>query len=132
VEIIFGRKIRSTTKGVFRTAIDRHDNKGVVVNVFYKHSRIKQYLKDGRAMRTETVINAPRDLAATPDCPTSTNSRPKPCMQPPHPGCSSVSARAVCLPVQPLSGSRTPPWIRRGGGHCCVGREQVRAATLPA
>jgi NDP-sugar pyrophosphorylase family protein len=47
---------------VFRTAIDRHDNKGVVVNVFYKHSRIKQYLKDGRAMRIETVVNAPRDL----------------------------------------------------------------------
>jgi len=23
------------------------------VNVFYKHSRIKQYLKDGRAMRVE-------------------------------------------------------------------------------
>src|SRR6266545_1836611 len=45
-----------------RTAIDRHDNKGVVVNVFYKHSRIKQYLKDGRAMRIETVVNAPRDL----------------------------------------------------------------------
>jgi hypothetical protein len=31
------------------------------VNVFYKHSRIKQY-KDGRAMRIETVVNAPRDL----------------------------------------------------------------------
>jgi hypothetical protein len=62
VEIIFGRQIRSTTKGVFRTAIDRHDNRGVVVNVFYKHSRIKQYLKDGRAMRIETVVNAPRDL----------------------------------------------------------------------
>ena len=30
--------------------------------MFYKHSRIKQYLKDGRAMRIETVINAPRDL----------------------------------------------------------------------
>ena len=34
----------------------------MVLNVFYKHSRIKQYLKDGRAMRIETVINAPRDL----------------------------------------------------------------------
>ena len=33
-----------------------------MLNVFYKHSRIKQYLKDGRAMRIETVINAPRDL----------------------------------------------------------------------
>jgi len=62
VEIIFGRKIRRDTRGTFRTAIDRRDNQGVVVNVFYKHSRIKQYLKDGRAMRIETVCNAPRDL----------------------------------------------------------------------
>jgi hypothetical protein len=62
VEIIFGRRIRRDTRGVFRTAIDRRDNGGVLVNLFYKHSRVKQYLKDGRAMRIETVINAPRDL----------------------------------------------------------------------
>src|SRR5579863_2827255 len=62
VEIIFARRIRRDTRGTFRTAIDRRDNGGVVVNVFYKHSRIKQYLKDGRAMRIETVVNAPRDL----------------------------------------------------------------------
>ncbi len=64
VEIIFGRRIRRDTPGVFRTAIDRPavgpDTGGVVLNLFYKHSRIKQYLKDGRAMRIETVINAPR------------------------------------------------------------------------
>jgi hypothetical protein len=64
VEIIFGPKIRRDTAGTFRTAIDRRDNQGVVVNVFYKHSRIKQYLKDGRAMRIETVVNAPRDLGS--------------------------------------------------------------------
>ncbi|MFR9807450.1 hypothetical protein ACL02T_34980, partial [Pseudonocardia sp. RS010] len=29
----------------------------VTVNAFYKHSRIKQYLKDGRALRVETVVN---------------------------------------------------------------------------
>jgi hypothetical protein len=66
VEIIFGRHIRRDTKGVFRTAIDRPaigpDTGQVILNVFYKHSRIKQYLKDGRAMRIETVINSPRDL----------------------------------------------------------------------
>ena len=66
VEIIFGRKIRRDTKGTFRTAVDRPvigpDAGGVVLNLFYKHSRIKQYLKEGRAMRIETVINAPRDL----------------------------------------------------------------------
>jgi hypothetical protein len=66
VEIIFARRIRRDTPGTFRTAIDRPaigpDAGGVVLNVFYKHSRIKQYLKEGRAMRIETVINAPRDL----------------------------------------------------------------------
>jgi hypothetical protein len=34
----------------------------VTINVFFKHSRIKQYLKDGRALRIETVINSPNDL----------------------------------------------------------------------
>ena len=67
VEIIFGRRVRCDTPGTFRTAIDRPvidpDDKGVVVNIFYKHSRVKQYLKDGRALRIETVVNCPRDLA---------------------------------------------------------------------
>jgi hypothetical protein len=66
VEIIFKRHIRRDTPGVFRTAIDRPaigpDTGGVVLNLFYKHSRVKQYLKDGRAIRIETVINSPRDL----------------------------------------------------------------------
>ena len=62
VELIFkrnpgGRK----AAGVFKTAIDRHTD-GVTVNVFYKHSRVKQYLKDGRAMRVETVINDAYDI----------------------------------------------------------------------
>ncbi|VAZ92830.1 hypothetical protein [Mycobacterium pseudokansasii] len=34
----------------------------VTVNAFYKSSRIKQYLKGGRALRIETVINSPDDL----------------------------------------------------------------------
>ena len=46
---------------MFKTAIDRH-TEGVTVNVFYKHSRVKQYLKDGRAMRIETVINDAYDI----------------------------------------------------------------------
>ncbi len=66
VQIIFGRRVQRNTTGVFKTAIDRPalgpDTGGVVLNVFYKHSRVKQYLKDGRAMRIETVVNAPRDL----------------------------------------------------------------------
>src|SRR2546430_1047835 len=62
VEIIFGRRVRRDTLGTFRTAIDRRDNGGVPLNVFYRHSRIKQYLKDGRATRIETVINHTRGL----------------------------------------------------------------------
>ena len=113
VEIIFGRRIRRDTPGVFRTAIDRPavgpDAGGVVLNLFYKHSRIKQYLKDGRAMRIETVINAPRDPGATPGCPTSKPSSPKPA--PPTTAYWKLngSGRALSLRAQPLSGSRTPP-----------------------
>lgn len=46
---------------MFKTAIDRHTG-GVTINVFYKHSRAKQYLKDGRAVRVETVINDAYDI----------------------------------------------------------------------
>jgi hypothetical protein len=46
---------------VFKTALDRHV-RGITVNVFYKHSRVKQYLKDGNAMRVETVINDAYDV----------------------------------------------------------------------
>ncbi len=61
MEIIFNRQVRCVTKGVFRTAVDR-DNDGVVVNAFYRHSRVKTYLKDGRALRVETVINDAYDI----------------------------------------------------------------------
>jgi hypothetical protein len=97
VEIIFGRRIRRHTKGVF------------LVNVFYKHSRIKQYLKDGRAMRIETVVNVPRDLGCNAPCPTWTNSRPKPAPPTGAYWMLNVPARAPSLRAQPLSGSRTPP-----------------------
>ncbi len=61
VEIIFGRHRGREAGGVFKTAIDRHTH-GVTINVFYKHSRVKQYLKDGRALRIETVINDAYDI----------------------------------------------------------------------
>ena len=46
----------------YKTRIDTRDTIGVTVNADYKNSRIKQYLKDGRALRIETVINSPDDL----------------------------------------------------------------------
>ena len=67
VELLFkrsprGRKAKDPAGGVFKTAIDRN-NQGVTINAFWRHSRVKQYLKDGRALRIETVVNSPDDLA---------------------------------------------------------------------
>jgi hypothetical protein len=50
------------TEPAHKTRINTRDTIGVTVNTDYKHSRIKQYLKDGRALRIETVINSPDDL----------------------------------------------------------------------
>ena len=44
-----------------KTSIVSRDT-DVTVNAFYKHSRIKQYLKDGQTLRIETVVNSPDDL----------------------------------------------------------------------
>ena len=51
----------STGGRQFKTKIVTYGTE-VNVNAFYRHSRIKQYLKDGRALRIETVINDPGDL----------------------------------------------------------------------
>ena len=67
VELLFRRGQRSgrptlpPAGGGFRTTIDRYCHL-VTVNVFYKNSRLKQYLKDGVALRIETVVNDPKDL----------------------------------------------------------------------
>jgi hypothetical protein len=65
MEIIFNRQVRNgpqrATRGVFKTKVVTR-GVDVTINAFYKHSRIKQYLKDGRALRIETVVNAPGDL----------------------------------------------------------------------
>ena len=120
VEIIFGRRIRRDTPGVFRTAIDRPavgpDTGGVVLNVFYKHSRIKQYLKDGKAMRIETVINSPRDLRCHARLHNLDELQAKARAANHRILEAERAARAPSLRAQPLSGSRTPPWTRTGGG----------------
>ena len=61
VSLIFDRRIRSDTQTGFATRVVTR-GVDVTVNCFYKHSRIKQYLKEGRALRIETVINSPTDL----------------------------------------------------------------------
>jgi hypothetical protein len=88
----------------------------VLLNVFYRHSRIKQYLKDGRATRIETVLNTPTTWAAKPGFTTSTTCRPRPVPATAGSWMLNVSVRAASSRVQPLSGSRTPPLIRRVAG----------------
>lgn len=61
VELIFGRRIQANTPGLFRTRVI---TRGVEprLSIHYKGSRVKQYLKEGRAIRIETVINSPTDI----------------------------------------------------------------------
>jgi hypothetical protein len=61
VQLIFGRRINRATPGRFRTRVL---TKGVTpsLHVDYKRTRIKQYHKEGRALRTETTINNAYDF----------------------------------------------------------------------
>jgi hypothetical protein len=65
VSLIFGRRLMRTgpraTPGRFRTRVI---TSGVTpsLHVDYKHATIKQYHKEGRALRTETTINDTRDF----------------------------------------------------------------------
>ena len=61
VQLIFQRRITKQTPGRFRTRVL---TEGVTpsLHIDYKHSRIKQYHKEGRALRTETTINDTRDF----------------------------------------------------------------------
>jgi hypothetical protein len=61
VSMVFSRRVTSRTPGIFR---GRVFTVGTEVNMdfTYKHCRVKQYLKEGRALRIETVVNDTRDF----------------------------------------------------------------------
>ncbi len=61
VALVFARQVRKTTKEPFRTRVFGPGTE-VKMDFSYKHSRVKQYLKEGRALRIETVINKPYDI----------------------------------------------------------------------
>jgi hypothetical protein len=61
VRVIFDRNIYKNTKGTFRSRLVTRGT-DVCVDVNYRESRIKLYLKEGRALRIETVVNSPADL----------------------------------------------------------------------
>ena len=62
VAIGFGRRVSRQTPGRFHTKIF---NPGVepAIQVHYRAWKVKQYFKEGRALRTETTVNDTRDLS---------------------------------------------------------------------
>lgn len=61
VALVFQRRINRRTPGRFHTRVI---NAGVdpAIQVHYRHSKVKQYFKEGRALRTETTVNDTRDF----------------------------------------------------------------------
>jgi hypothetical protein len=59
--VIFGRRVNSRTPGRFHTKVF---NRGVeaAIQIHFRASKVKQYFKEGRALRTETTINDTRDF----------------------------------------------------------------------
>jgi hypothetical protein len=66
VQIIFGRRVYKNTPSRFRTRVIQ-DGTQPNLHLTYKHSGVKQYFKENRALRTETTINNPRDFAVKKD-----------------------------------------------------------------
>jgi hypothetical protein len=61
IALAFDRSIKRTTPGTFRTRVL---TKGVdpTLCCYYRSSRLKQYFKEGKALRTETVICDTKDF----------------------------------------------------------------------
>lgn len=61
MQLIFDRRVTKTTPGPFRTRVITD---GVIpsLHLDYKGTRIKQYHKEGQALRTETTINNTNDF----------------------------------------------------------------------
>ena len=61
ISLIFEKRVNRRTPGRFRTRVI---TEGVTPSLYvdYKHTRIKQYHKEGQALRTETTINDTRDF----------------------------------------------------------------------
>ena len=62
VSLVFDRRVSRRTPGQFRTRVIT-DGVAPSLHVDYKKTRIKQYHKEGQALRTETTINDTRDFA---------------------------------------------------------------------
>jgi hypothetical protein len=61
VSLIFGRKVTRRTPGRFLTRVVGRGT-DPAIQIRYKRSKLKQYFKEGRALRTETTINDTKDF----------------------------------------------------------------------
>ena len=61
VSIVFARRVNKRTPGRFHTKIF-HSGVEPAIQVHYRASKVKQYFKEGRALRTETTVNDTRDF----------------------------------------------------------------------
>jgi len=66
VQVIFERRVQKNTPGLLRTRVFQE---GIIpsLHIEYKHCHVKQYFKEGCALRTEMTINDPTDLAVKKD-----------------------------------------------------------------
>jgi hypothetical protein len=108
VQLTFDRRIRSDTESQFSTKVVTR-GVDVIVNVFYKHSRIKEYLKEGRALRIETVCNSPTDL-----------------------GCKRRLHHLPELQAKARAANRRLLTIQRAGQGCAVSTTLFERVALPS
>jgi len=66
IQLLFERRVTKATPGLFRTRVVQE---GVhpSLHAYYKKSHVKQYFKEGRALRTETTINNTKDFGVNKD-----------------------------------------------------------------
>jgi hypothetical protein len=107
VSLTFARRVIRRTPGRFRTRVLTD---GVVpsLHVDYKSSRIKQYCKEGRALRTETTVNDTRDF--------------------------DIGRRLCNLPALRqvgFSANRRLLGVQRLSHDCALGEDTFRAVTSP-
>jgi hypothetical protein len=59
--VIFARRVTRQTPGRFHTKIFNHGVEAAI-QIHFRASKVKQYFKQGRALRTETTVNDTRDF----------------------------------------------------------------------
>jgi hypothetical protein len=109
VQLIFQRPVSRRTPGLFRTRVV---TKGVTPSLYinYKGCQIKQYHKEGRALRTETTIHNARDFG------------------------TRVGKRLHNLPVLRQIGfqaNRRLLDVQRISQDCAIGEQEFRRVTQP-